>query len=71
MRKTSSHITDEQAENIIKIFDSFNGNYNDIDDSENNPVSNESDSGYSENYSQNNESNHNKPPHSKRKSEPS
>ena len=56
MRKTSSHITDEQAENIIKIFDSFNGNYNDIDDSENNPVSNESDSGYSENYSQNNES---------------
>jgi hypothetical protein len=56
VRKTSSHITDEQAENIIKIFDSFNGNYNDIDDSENNPVSNESDSGYSENYSQNNES---------------
>lgn len=56
MRKTSSHITDEQAENIIKIFDSFNGNYNDIDDSENNPVSNESDSGYSENYSPNNES---------------
>ena len=56
MRKTSSHITDEQAENIIKIFDSFNGNYNDIDDSESNPVSNESDSGYSENYSQNNES---------------
>ena len=56
MRKTSSRITDEQAENIIKIFDSFNGNYNDIDDSENNPVSNESDSGYSENYSQNNES---------------
>ena len=56
MRKTSSHITDEQAENIIKIFYSFYGNYNDIDDSENNPVSNESDSGYSENYSQNNES---------------
>ena len=34
MRKTSSHITDEQAENIIKIFDSFNGNYNDIDDTD-------------------------------------